>query len=120
MRVNYFNRNKAIAAYFGVMLGSLVAIQPAAGQIENFTSGDVLKKMETKELNAYLTGLIDGFAHARYMREGKKADGGMKCIYDWFFDGKNTMKLIVQAFRKYPKHAPNAIIAAIIKQKCGV
>lgn len=62
---------------------------------------------------------IDGLAYARYKKEGKRADGGMKCIYDWFYNDGKTARQIILAFNKFKKHTPNAIVSAMIAQKCG-
>ena len=43
----------------------------------------------------------------------------MKCIYDWFYNEGKTARQIILAFNKFKEHTPNAIVAAMIAQKCG-
>ena len=92
---------------------------PSNAQSVDFSAKSVLEKMTTSELNAYLTGVVHGLAYTRYKREGKRTDGGMDCILGWFFNGGQTVKQIVQAFRKFPNYTPYAVIAAMAEQKCG-
>lgn len=97
----------------------LIAMPSMAKQDGKFTAGTILKDFSTDQLNYYMTGIVHGLAYARYEREGKKTNGGMKCIMDWYFNGGQAASQIVKAFDRYKKHTPNAIIAAMIKQQCG-
>lgn len=100
-------------------LSAFLGVQANAAQTGDITARSVLAKFNTKELNAYLTGLVQGFAHARYIKDGKNADAGMKCIYGWFFYDDQSMLQITQAFRRYGDNSPNAVMAAMLKQQCG-
>ena len=111
--------NKVVNVLCAMVLGIFMSFQNGTVMAKEFTAGSVLKNMETIELNAYVTGIIDGLAFSRYTKEGKKTDGGMKCIYDWFYNGGQTTRQIIQAFDKFKKHTPNAIVSAMINQKCG-
>lgn len=102
-----------------VVLSAFLGVQANAAQTGDITAGSVLAKFNKKELNAYLTGLVQGFAHARYIKDGKNADAGMKCIYGWFFYDDQSMLQIMQAFKKYRNHTPNVVMAAMLKQQCG-
>ena len=77
-----------------------------------------MAKMDGKERFAFVAGVVEGLAMARYVRDGKKPDG-MKCIYDWFYKEPKTIDLIYAAFGRYPDHLPGAIIGALANRKCG-
>lgn len=74
--------------------------------------------MPVAERAAYLSGVIEGLAFARYAADGKSMEG-MACIYDWFYDGDRALRKIYAAFERYPEHTPGAVIAALVKRKCG-
>ena len=101
------------------MCMGFVSLQTVPVRASDFTAGSVLEKFTAKELNAYLAGVVHGLAYGRYKKEGKRTNGGMKCILDWYFDDKSAATQIVQAFRKYPDHVPYAVLGAMVEQKCG-
>lgn len=111
--------NKFVNAMCAAALGTFLIVQNSDVQAKSFTAGSVLKKMGTQEKAAYITGLIHGFAHARYIKDNKNANAGMKCIYDWFHNGGKSVNQILFAFDKYQKNMPNTIVAAMLKQQCG-
>lgn len=88
------------------------------------TAGVVLEKMSPKELFAYVFGVVDGLAYARFRRDtasaGSREQGGMDCIHDWYFSGDaSTFGKIEATFRKYPDQYPSTLLAAMIKKECG-
>ncbi|MCP4937151.1 MAG: hypothetical protein GY927_23820 [bacterium] len=113
------SKNNHISTFCAVILATCMSFQNGEANAEEITAGSVLEKMETKELGAYLTGLIDGFAHARYLKDGKNQNGGMKCIYSWYYGNNDAANQIIFAFDKYKKHRPNTVVAAMLKQQCG-
>ena len=80
------------------------------------TAGVVLEKMAPKEYYAYLAGITEGLAYARYERGGVEA---MKCVFDWFYNDKNSVRRIDQAFARFADHYPGAVMAALMERKCG-
>lgn len=82
----------------------------------DFTAGIVMTKMSAEERNAYLAGVTEGLAYARYMTEGK-GTGGMKCIYEWFYKAGTRAK-IHDAFDRFPDYLPGAVMAAMIEKEC--
>lgn len=77
-----------------------------------------MKEMKPDQQYAYLAGVIEGLAVARYMRDGKQKKG-MECIYGWFYDDKQTVPAIHEAFGRFPTYPPGAIIDVMVKRKCG-
>jgi hypothetical protein len=97
-----------------------LALLPLAGPAAatDFTAGVVMEKMEAEQRYPYIAGVVEGLAYARFSRDGKKTEG-MKCIYDWFYEKPETLKLIYASFGQFPGYTPGAIIGALVKKKCG-
>jgi len=113
---------KARTAVYAVLVGAVVGVHPS--HATNMTAGVVLEKMDAKELFAYVYGIVDGMAYARFRKDslvaGSKQEAGMKCIYDWFFEGEtDTFVKVEAAFRQNAQHVPPVIIATMIKIECG-
>ena len=89
-----------------------------AAHATDFTAAKVMKEMTSAERTAYLAGVIEGLAVARYHKDGKKKDG-MTCINNWFYDDKQNLRVIHEAFDQYPAYPPGSIIDVLVKRKCG-
>jgi hypothetical protein len=97
------------------MAGALCA--QAAPQT-SFTAGTVMSNMAPEERYTFVAGIVEGLAHARYVKDGKDP-AGRACIYAWFYDEKLTMKKIFEAFDRYPNALPGQIVGALVATKCG-
>ena len=73
--------------------------------------------MNADERFLYISGVIDGTAYARFLRDGKQ-EAGMKCINDWFYRDKTAMQRIYAAFDRYPDYPPSAIVAVLANSQC--
>lgn len=104
-----------------IMAGKLIFVGFLAhgtAAANDFTAEKVMKKMTSAERTAYLAGVIEGLAVARYYRDGKKKEG-MSCVYGWFYDDRQNLRVIHDAFDRYPAYPPGSIIDALVKRKCG-
>lgn len=77
-----------------------------------------MEKMEAKERYAFVAGIVEGLAMARYMSDGKKPEG-MKCIYDWFYENPETIRTVYAAFEKYPDYPPGTVVDVLTRKTCG-
>ncbi len=77
-----------------------------------------MEKMDAKERTAFLAGVIEGLAYARYTKDGKNTDG-MKCIYSWFYEKEGTGAKIYAAFDRFHDYQPGAVLAAMVEKECG-
>lgn len=93
-------------------------LAPLSAAANDFTAQKVMKEMDEKQRYAYVAGVVEGLAVARYMKDGKQKNG-MECIYDWFYDDKQSVDTIYTAFGKYADYPPGSIIDVLAKQKCG-
>lgn len=79
--------------------------------------------MSAQDRVLFISGIVEGLAYARYKSDGKQT-AGLKCIDAWFFDNKNgkdgvdTIELIDEAFGRFPKYPPEAIIDMMAKEAC--
>ena len=88
------------------------------------TAGVILKEMPAGERMAYLMGVVEGLAYARFRKDtqtaGNKDNSGSGCIYNWFYkDTTASFDRIEATFKKYPDQFPATILALMIKQECG-
>jgi hypothetical protein len=106
---------KSIAACGAIILPLMV---PAA-QAEDFTAGYVLREFDEKQMSAFLSGMVEGLAQARYEREGNDPAAAV-CIYDWYYEGgEDTILEIYGAFAEHSRSAPAAVVSALANRKCG-
>lgn len=85
------------------------------------TAGVVLERMEGREFIAYVSGVVEGIAYARYKQDsqnGQPNAHGMTCIYDWFYRDDRLIFSIQKAFAKYPDHFPGTIISVMAEREC--
>ncbi|MDI6029447.1 hypothetical protein QBK99_25180 [Corticibacterium sp. UT-5YL-CI-8] len=99
-------------------LSLLLAALPVAAEATDFTAGKVLNEMSADERAAYISGVVEGLAYARYKKDGDET-GGMKCIYDWLYYEDTTPQDILSAFKRFPDHTPGAVMAAMVEKECG-
>ena len=87
------------------------------------TAGVVLEKMPANELSAYISGIVEGLAYARFRKDtvaaGVRNEDGMKCIRDWYYATPDRVLDIEAAFRRYEKYPPWVVMAVLIKKECG-
>jgi hypothetical protein len=100
-----------------------LTIVPASAAGTDMTAGVVMKEMPARERAAYIMGIVEGFAYARFRKDteasGSKDVTGMRCIYDWLYkDSKSAFQRIEAAFTKYPEHFPSTLLATMLKKEC--
>ena len=77
-----------------------------------------MTKMSANDRYPFVSGIVEGLAHARYIRDGKKT-AGRACIYAWFYDDKATLQKIYEGFRRYPNALPGQVVGTLAAVKCG-
>lgn len=109
------NKTSSAAGSAAFMLSLFAGASPVAA----LTAKDVLTKMGNDERFAYLAGISDGLAQARWMKD-KPDETGMKCIYDWYYKGgKRKFNQVYDLLELHPDKPANAIIYVLIKKECG-
>lgn len=96
-----------------------VTITPAYADGIGLRAGEVINIMDNKELGAYISGLVEGLAYARYVSDGDRTDQGMRCIMDWYYGDEGTIQMVRLAFARFEDHSANAVVAALAERQCG-
>jgi hypothetical protein len=118
--INAAAKAKTIASALVVAL----AIGAMPSHATDMTAGVIMKEMPVRERAAYIMGIVEGFAYARFRKDsmatGTKDEAGMQCIYRWLWkDTTAAFDRIEAAFTKYPEHFPSTLLASMIKKECG-
>ncbi|HEY3696764.1 hypothetical protein [Phenylobacterium sp.] len=82
------------------------------------TAGVVMKNMKGGDLYTYVAGIVEGLAHARYIKDGKTT-AGRECIFNWFYEDKTTIRKIYAGFERYPNVLPGQVVGTLAAVKCG-
>ena len=89
---------------------------PAIAQTE-LTTGVVMERMDNTERFAYIAGLVEGLAYARYVRDGQQTEG-MACINNWFYRREGAVDQVYVAFGEFPDYPPGAVMSVLLDQVC--
>lgn len=96
----------------------VAAIVASDAPAQTMTAGVIMEKMDGRERYTYVAGVVEGIAHARFIKDNKDTKG-RACINAWFYDDKDTIQKIYEAFQKYPGVLPGAVVGALAATKCG-
>lgn len=100
-----------------ILAGGLPAL--SGGGALALTADDVLNKMNVEERFAYVSGIVDGLAYARWLRD-KPSDVGMQCIYGWYYAEDIGVRRTIQAwFERHVDKPVDALMYVLIKKECG-
>lgn len=83
------------------------------------TAGVILEKMPPAERYTFVAGIVEGLAHARFVRDNKETEA-RSCTCGWFYEDKATIRKIEEAFQRYPGALPGAVVGALVSVTCGV
>ncbi|MBL4768041.1 MAG: hypothetical protein JKY94_10055 [Rhodobacteraceae bacterium] len=83
------------------------------------TADDVLNRMNDDERFAYISGVVDGLAFARWTAD-KPDNAGMQCIYDWYYGGDTAVRETIQTWLTRHQDKPvDALVYVLTKRECG-
>ena len=85
---------------------------------DKITAGSLFTNMDDSERVAFLAGIVEGLATARFYADGKQPEG-RACVYDWFYRTEGTRAKIYAAFDRYPDQLPGPIMAVLVRGECG-
>lgn len=103
--------NGSAAAFVVILAGSGVA--------HSLTADDVLNKMNRDQKNAYVAGVVEGLAQARWIAD-RPESAGMTCIHDWFYgSGDEKWHEMDRLFAQHPEKSAAGLLYVLIKQDCG-
>lgn len=82
------------------------------------TAGDVLNRMTDDERFAYVTGVIEGLAAARWAAE-QPDSSGMACIYDWYFADNDEKRLLILTWlENNPEQRVGFLMHVLTQREC--
>ena len=88
-------------------------------QANSLNAGAILNDMDAKQRYGYVSGVVEGLAYSRFLRD-KPSETGMKCIYDWYYkDGAKQWTRIESWFRRHPDKPAGVLLYVLIKKDCG-
>ena len=107
------SRPFAVLTVAAILMAAATA--PAAGQ----TAGDILTKTTADHRVGYISGVVEGLAFARYLRD-KPDTSGMKCIYDWYLKGGDAVWTKILAWlQRHPDKRVGVLVHVLVKRECG-
>ena len=82
-------------------------------------AGFVLREMKTEQQFAFVSGVIEGLAYARFLRD-RPNEAGMQCISRWLHsDATGRWQLIEKLFTKHHDKPPAVLLHVLMKKQCG-
>ena len=101
-----------------LFLSCVVGVSSSAfGQTE-LTTGVVMERMDPNDRAAYIAGIVEGLAYARFLRDGRQT-AGMACINNWFYGHDGAIDQVYVAFGQFPDYPPGAVLSVLLDQVCG-
>lgn len=103
-------------------MGILLPLNSNAAHATDLTAGVVMDKMTDDQAASYVSGVIEGLAYARYVKDNP-SETGMQCIYDWYYKQDNAQLWLDTLFPTFKKHSDKpvgVILYVLTKRKCGV
>lgn len=84
----------------------------------------MLERMPRAELSAFISGMIEGMAYARFRKDtlaaGRRVEDGMNCIRRWFYgDVSASTNALFDGFTQHSQHTAWVVLGAILKKECG-
>ena len=88
-------------------------------QAKNLDAGFVLNKMDDKQRYGFVSGVVEGLAYARFLRD-RPHEEGMICITDWYYGGGvEVWKKIERWLARHPDKPVGVLLYVLVKKKCG-
>ncbi|WP_297339184.1 hypothetical protein [Pseudophaeobacter sp.] len=84
------------------------------------TAREVTENMSSDAQFAYISGVVDGLAFARWLAHDRD-DTGMQCILDWFYrsDQRERFNARMDWFEQHPDQQVSTLMYALIREECG-
>lgn len=103
------------AILFSTMLGA-----GNAALAQDVNAGAVMDKMNSDQRIGYVSGVVEGLAYARFVKD-KPSEEGMKCIYDWYYkdNDKRWKETLLPMFDRHRDKPVGVILHVLTKKECG-
>jgi len=88
-------------------------------QAKALTANEVMNKMNSDQRFGYISGVVEGLAYSRWLRDKPDRDG-MDCIFNWYLKGKGRdWNNVSSWFSRHPDKPVGALLYVLIKKECG-
>lgn len=99
-----------------LLCSGVLASFGGVAQAETLNAGFVMSQMNADQRASYVSGVVEGLAFSRYLRE-RPDEAGMKCIYQWHAD-TDTEDLHAW-FERHPERTISVLLYTMMKRECG-
>ena len=84
------------------------------------TAQEVMDNMSSDERFAYVSGVVEGLAFARWLADDRDPLG-MQCIWDWYLksDQRTRFNQQMDWFEQHPDQQVGTLMYALIREECG-
>tara|TARA_R110002072_G_scaffold232223_1_gene389549 strand:- start:11239 stop:11550 length:312 start_codon:yes stop_codon:yes gene_type:complete len=84
------------------------------------TADEVLNRMNADQRFGYVSGVVDGLAASRWMRDRPNA-AGMHCIYDWYLGrpAAEVLAAIETWLGRHQDQQAGILLSVLINRECG-
>lgn len=102
------------------MILASVAFLAAGKDAAALTASEISENMSTDEQVAYISGVVEGLAFARWMADDRDT-AGSQCIWDWFLHSDQTVRINAQMdwFEQHSDQQVSTLMYALIREECG-
>ncbi|WP_058285262.1 hypothetical protein [Leisingera aquaemixtae] len=102
------------------MILAIAAFLATGKNAAALTAQDVMENMSAEEQNAYISGVVEGLAFARWLAD-ERDETGMQCIWNWYLHSDQRARFNAQMdwFEKHPEQQVSTLMYALIREECG-
>jgi hypothetical protein len=106
-------------SHISAMILAAAAFLSSGKEAAALTAEEVLNRMSDEERFAYISGVVDGLAFARWTAD-QPDNTGMQCIYDWYYGGNAAVRETIQTWLTRHQDRPvDALMYVLIRRECG-
>lgn len=100
-------------------MAALAMTSASAASATNLNAGYVLDKMNNDQMVSYVSGVVEGLAYARFLKD-RPSEDGMNCVYSWYdkLDKQGWTKMEAW-FRRHEDKPVGVLLHVLIKKECG-
>ena len=97
-----------------IMFGSSVT-----AMAKSLNAGFVMNEMTEEQRYGYISGVIEGLAYSRFLRDKPNQDG-MNCVYNWYYEGgEGNFRKLDAWLNRHPDKQVGVLLYVLIKKECG-
>lgn len=101
------------------MVAALAMMSASGAGATDLNAGALMNEMELKQRYAYVSGVVEGLAYSRFLKD-RPNEGGMVCISNWYYGGGAELWTDIEAwFGRHPDLPVGALVYAMVEKECG-